>query len=275
MLAEQLKDMLGRFELSDSRMLGITIDNASSNHSMTCELQSTLVTSGIEWPALRNHIRCMAHVIQLASGAFMSSLGVKGCTKSWEAHEHDRQFGEKESMDIGKSQRLRKEGIARINKVSAMRPHWAKIIDKVCISRYFESHETDLHIAVNACSIVYADTWSSKRVHWLSQSHTPQRVTTEYGYEDMLELKTGVAWEGLPTTRIHLRVARKSKIQWLPATYHNTGWMDHCIVGYGSFKAILILDPLDVEEEYGHIASRCHSLQWHVWSCGWCHERFG
>jgi len=48
----------------------------------------------------------MAHIIQLASGAFMSSLGVKGRTKSWEAHERDPQFGEDESVDIGKSQRL-------------------------------------------------------------------------------------------------------------------------------------------------------------------------
>jgi len=76
----------------------------------------------------------MAHVIQLALGAFMSSLGVKGHTKSWEAHERNQQFGENESIDIGKSQRLRKEGNARINKVSAMRPGLPKIIDKGRIS---------------------------------------------------------------------------------------------------------------------------------------------
>jgi hypothetical protein len=76
----------------------------------------------------------MARVIQLASGAFMSSHGVKGCNKSWEAHERDQQFGENESIDIGKSQRLRKEGNARINKVSAMRPGLAKIFGKVRIS---------------------------------------------------------------------------------------------------------------------------------------------
>ena len=50
----------------------------------------------------------------------MSSFGVKGCTKSWEAHEYDQQFGENESIDIGKSQGLRKDGNARINNVSAM-----------------------------------------------------------------------------------------------------------------------------------------------------------
>jgi len=126
--------VLDHFELTDGRLLGISTDNASSNYSMTRELQSTLEASGIEWPALRNHIPCMAHIIQLALGAFMSRLGVKDRTKSWETHEHDQQFGENESIDIGKSQRLRKEGDARINKVSAMRPGLAKMIEKVRIS---------------------------------------------------------------------------------------------------------------------------------------------
>jgi hypothetical protein len=76
----------------------------------------------------------MAHVIQLAVGAFMSSLSLKGRTKSWEVLERELQFGENESIDIGKSQRLRKEGNARINKVSAMRPGLAKIIENVRIS---------------------------------------------------------------------------------------------------------------------------------------------
>jgi hypothetical protein len=129
-----LKDVLYRFELTNGRMLGIMTDNASSNYSMTRELQSTLEASRIEWPSLRNHIACMAHVVQLALGAFMRSLGVKGRTKSWEAHERDQQCGENESIDIGNSQRLRKEGNARINKVSAMRPGLAKIIEKVRIS---------------------------------------------------------------------------------------------------------------------------------------------
>jgi len=81
--------VLDRFELTNGRLLGITTDNAFSNYLMTRELQSILEASGIEWPALRNHIPCMAHVKQLALGVFMSSLGVKGSTKSWEAHERD------------------------------------------------------------------------------------------------------------------------------------------------------------------------------------------
>jgi hypothetical protein len=129
-----LKDMLDRFELTDGCLLGITTDNASSNYSMTRELQSTLEASGIKWLALRNHIPCMAHVIHLALGAFMSSLGVNSRTKSWESHERDQQIGENESIDTRKSQRLRKESNARINKVSAMKPGLAEIIEKVRIS---------------------------------------------------------------------------------------------------------------------------------------------
>jgi len=107
----------------------------------------------------------MANVIQLALGEFMNSLGVKGRTKSWEAHEHYQQFGENENKHIGQSQRLRKEGNARINKVSAMKPGLAKIIEKVCISRYSENSETNYHIAANASCVDCVDTWSSKRVY--------------------------------------------------------------------------------------------------------------
>jgi len=101
---------------------------------MTCELQSTLEASSIEWLPLRNHIPCMDEVIQLASGVFICSLGVKCHTKFRETHEHDQQFGENRSMDIGKSQRIRKGANARINKVSAMRPGLAMIIEKLRIS---------------------------------------------------------------------------------------------------------------------------------------------
>jgi len=103
MLDLHLKEMLDRFEQSDSRLLEITTDIASSKCSTTRKLQSTVEASGIEWPALRNPIPCMAHVIKLAFGAFRGSLGVKGCTKYWEDHERDQQFGENESIDIGKS----------------------------------------------------------------------------------------------------------------------------------------------------------------------------
>lgn len=72
---------------------------------MTQKLQSTLEDSGIEWPTLRVHIPCVAYAIQHALGVFMSSLSIKGRTKSWKAHEYDNQIGENTSTDIGNSRR--------------------------------------------------------------------------------------------------------------------------------------------------------------------------
>jgi len=174
---------------------------------MTCDLRSTLEASGIEWPALRNHIPCMAQVKQPAVGAFMSSPGVKGRNQFWEALQRDQQFGENESIDIGKSQRLRKEGNPRMNKASAMKPGLANIIEKVHVSRYFESAETDVHIAENACGIDCANTWSSKWVHWLLKSQSPYPDTSDYACQEPLELDHGVTQAHLLITQIHTRVA--------------------------------------------------------------------
>jgi len=113
-----LEEVLDYFGLTYGRILEISTENASSNYSMTRELQSTLEASRVQWPTMRNHIPCMEHIIQLALGAFMSSLGDKVRTKLWEAHESNQQFGENKSTAIGKSRRLRKEGDARINKWS-------------------------------------------------------------------------------------------------------------------------------------------------------------
>jgi len=148
---------------------------------MTRELQSTLQASTIEGPALSNHIPCMVHLIHLALGAFVSSLYVTGRSRSLEAHQCDQQFGENESIDIRKSQWLRKEGNARINMVSAVRSGLATIFEKVRISWYFESPEADLQIADNASCIIYADTWSPKRVHWLTKSQSPHCCTSNCG----------------------------------------------------------------------------------------------
>jgi len=170
----------------------------------------------------------MEHVIQLALGAFMNNLGVKGRTKLSEAHARDQQFRTIQNIEIGKSQRLWIEGNARINKVSALKPGLAKIIEKVRISWYFECREIDLHIAENACCIDYADSWSSNPVHWLSKSQSSHLSTTYHGCEDALELNTGVGRARLPIPGILRQIAPKSKIYWLPATFHSSRWMDHC-----------------------------------------------
>jgi hypothetical protein len=163
-LAGYLKEGLDCFDLTHGRLLGIATHNTSAHCLMTRELKCTPEASAIEWPALRKHKPYRTRIIHLAFGAFINTLGVKGHTKSLEAHERNEQFGENKSTDIGKSQRLRKEGNASINKVSAMRPGLAKIIEKVRISTYLEWAETDIQIAEIACCIDPADTWSPKRV---------------------------------------------------------------------------------------------------------------
>jgi len=125
---------------------------------MTRELQPRLEASAIAWPALRNHIPCMAHVIQPASGAFMSTFGENGSTKSWKAHAGDHRCGENESTDIGKSVGLRKDHNATINKASATRQGFAKIIEKVRSTWYFESSEIDLHRAENTAELIIPTT---------------------------------------------------------------------------------------------------------------------
>jgi len=156
-----------------------------------------------------------------------------------------------------------------------MRPGLANIIAKVCFSRHFEWPETDIHIAENVCCIEYADTWSSKHVHWLSNSQSTNRITTYYGCENTVELDTEVGWVSLPSTRIHPQVAWKSKIQQLPDTLHNSGWMDLCEVRHGSFQTIPILDRVDVKKAYGDSASCHHCLQWHGRSHGWHYTSVG
>jgi hypothetical protein len=149
---------------------------------------------------------------------------------------------------------------ATINKVSAMWPGLAMIIEKVHISCYFESPDTDLPMAENACGIHYADTWSLKRVHWMSQSQSMHCSASDYRCEDTLAHNTGVARVCLHITGIHMSVAPKSKIQWLPATCHYSRWLNLCEVSHGGVEAILILDPVDVKEAYSQFPSGHHRI---------------
>jgi len=59
------------------------------------------------------------------------------------------------------------------------------------------------------------------------------------------------------------------------STVHNSAGMDHCQVRLGCFKAIPILDPVDVEKPYCYCALPHHCIQWHVWSHGWGYVSFG
>jgi hypothetical protein len=73
-----------------------------------------------------------------------------------------QQFGENESLDIVKSESIRKQGNAGIHILSTMKHDLAKIIVNVRSSRNFERAETDIYIAANGCNIDYAASRLSK-----------------------------------------------------------------------------------------------------------------
>jgi len=155
-----------------------------------------------------------------------------------------------------------------------MKPGLAKIIEIVRISWYVESPEADLHIAENGCCMKYADTWSPKRVLSLSKSQSPHCGTSDYGCEDTLELYTVVARARLPLMGIHSHVASKPKIRWIPAIISNSGWMDDCQECHGSVEPISMLDALDGDLSYSHIAWCYHHVQHDIRSHGWCDASF-
>jgi hypothetical protein len=132
------------------------------------------------------------------------------------------------------------------------------------ISIYFESAETDLHIAEHDYFIDYADTWSSKGVHRLSKGPCTNCSSSNSGCGNMVKFNPGVAWVRLPIMRIHPQVAWESNTQRWPATLHKKHSVNHCRVCHEPCIAIPVLDPIGVEMVYCHFASCYHCLQWHV-----------
>jgi len=155
-----------------------------------------------------------------------------------------------------------------------MRPGLATILEKLRSSWNFDSPETDLSIAANACCIDYADTRLLKRIHWLSKSQCTNCSTTYYGCENTVGFDTAVHWASLSIPGIHLQVAEGSTISWFWATVDNTSWMEHRQVRHPRLKAIAILNPVDVKEAYGYSASWYHCLQWFVRLHGWGYVSF-
>jgi len=75
-MAGIINDVLARYGIQD-RILGFTTDSASNNRTLTEALNNAWSLLSVEWCQLENHIPCMAHVVQLILGAFMSSIKVK------------------------------------------------------------------------------------------------------------------------------------------------------------------------------------------------------
>jgi len=75
-MAGIINDVLARYGIHD-RILGFTTDSASNNRTLTQALNNAWSLLSVDWCQLENHIPCMAHVVQLIRGAFMSSIKVK------------------------------------------------------------------------------------------------------------------------------------------------------------------------------------------------------
>jgi len=58
-------------------ILGFTTDSASNNPTLTEALSNAWSLLSVEWSQFENHIPCLAHVIELILGAFMSSIKVQ------------------------------------------------------------------------------------------------------------------------------------------------------------------------------------------------------
>ena len=112
--------MLDRFECTAGRLHDITTDNTVFKFFDDTR-------AAINTRALDNPVGCFDDPQTMHGASHPAGFRCipewsrcKGRTKSLESGERDQQFGDNQSIDIGESQKLRKEGNARINKVSAM-----------------------------------------------------------------------------------------------------------------------------------------------------------
>ncbi len=66
-------NILKKYNLKN-RLLAVIIDNASNNEKMRKEMKKILKNIDIEWDHKKNHVFCIAHVIQLAINEFLESM---------------------------------------------------------------------------------------------------------------------------------------------------------------------------------------------------------
>ena len=122
-LAAHVVEVLQRYSLDDGRLMGITTDNASANYTMCKALEDALGKLRVRhhWEAAKYHVPCMAHVIQLCLGAFMSALEVRSRERHQTAVDEGIELGGE-----GSEARTRK-----LREFCDMPPGFAKIIEKV------------------------------------------------------------------------------------------------------------------------------------------------
>ena len=74
--------------------MAITTDNATNNDTLMKILQNACQTQNIEFTAYDNHVRCLAHVINLAAQDALSKLKVDYAENEDEILNYDGEISE-------------------------------------------------------------------------------------------------------------------------------------------------------------------------------------
>ncbi len=83
-------NILKKYKLKN-RLLAIIIDNASNNEKMRKKMKKILKKIDIEWDHEKNHVFCIAHVIQLAVNELLESMKISAVNdKINEIFQEDR-----------------------------------------------------------------------------------------------------------------------------------------------------------------------------------------
>ncbi len=75
MMINIVVDILKKYNLKN-RLLAIIIDNASNNEKIRKDIKNVLKNIEIVWDYEKNHVSCVAHVIQLAVNELLKSMKV-------------------------------------------------------------------------------------------------------------------------------------------------------------------------------------------------------
>jgi len=76
-MAGKIYGVLNKYGIKN-RILSFTMDSVSNNNkTLTKPLNNVWSSLSVEWNQLENHIPCMAYIVQLILGTFMSSIKVK------------------------------------------------------------------------------------------------------------------------------------------------------------------------------------------------------
>jgi hypothetical protein len=90
-LAQHVFSVIHNFRFQ-TKLFCITTDNASNNYKMMKELSRLLlINDAIVWDGSRNHIPCLAHVLNLAVKSFLSNIKVQPPSEEeqWMDHNED------------------------------------------------------------------------------------------------------------------------------------------------------------------------------------------